>query len=119
MRSDPEEQTFRVSKIVKHGNFKPLGSGKEGDGRHDIALVSYFLTVSPPRGPINLLVFVTFQYDATWWHNFGLKPAVLGLFLGSSKEGNGRHDIALVSHFLTTSPPCVPINVLVFCHISI
>ena len=42
LRSDPEEQTFRVSKIVKHGNFKPLGSGKEGDGRHDIALVSHF-----------------------------------------------------------------------------
>ena len=42
LRSDPEEQTFRVSKIVKHGNFKPLGSGKEGDGRHDIALVRYF-----------------------------------------------------------------------------
>lgn len=39
LQSDPEEQTFRVSKIVKHGNFKPLGSGKEGDGRHDIALV--------------------------------------------------------------------------------
>jgi len=39
LRSDPDEQTFRVSKIVKHGNFKPLGSGKEGDGRHDIALV--------------------------------------------------------------------------------
>jgi len=26
LKSDPEEQTFRVSKIVKHGNFKPLGS---------------------------------------------------------------------------------------------
>jgi len=41
LRSDPEEQTFRVSKIVKHGNFKPLGSGKDGDGRHDIALVIF------------------------------------------------------------------------------
>lgn len=39
LKPDPEEQTFRVSKIVKHGNFKPLGSGKEGDGRNDIALV--------------------------------------------------------------------------------
>ena len=43
LQSDPEEQTFRVSKIVKHGNFKPLGSGKEGDGRHDIALVRHVL----------------------------------------------------------------------------
>jgi len=41
LQSDPEEQTFRVSKIVKHGNFKPLGSGKDGDGRHDIALVIF------------------------------------------------------------------------------
>jgi len=41
LRSDPDEQTFRVSKIVKHGNFKPLGSGKDGDGRHDIALVVF------------------------------------------------------------------------------
>ena len=39
LKSDPEEQTFRVSKIVKHGNFKPLGSGNDGDGRNDIALV--------------------------------------------------------------------------------
>jgi len=39
LKSDPEEQTFRVSKIVKHGNFKPLGSGDDGDGRNDIALV--------------------------------------------------------------------------------
>jgi len=39
LKSDPEEQTFRVSKIVKHGNFKPLGSGVDGDGRNDIALV--------------------------------------------------------------------------------
>ena len=39
LQSDPEEQTFRVSKIVKHGNFKPLGSEDNGDGRNDIALV--------------------------------------------------------------------------------
>lgn len=36
---DPEEQTFRVSKIIKHGDFKPLGASNGGDGRHDIALV--------------------------------------------------------------------------------
>ena len=43
LKSDPEEQTFRVSKIIKHGNFKPLGSGDDGDGRNDIALVRVFL----------------------------------------------------------------------------
>ena len=37
---DPDEQTFRVSKIIKHGEFKPLGASNGGDGRHDIALVS-------------------------------------------------------------------------------
>ena len=37
---DPDEQTFRVSKIIKHGQFKPLGAKNGGDGRHDIALVS-------------------------------------------------------------------------------
>jgi len=36
---DPDEQTFRVSKIIKHGQFKPLGAKNGGDGRHDIALV--------------------------------------------------------------------------------
>lgn len=41
LKPDPEEQTFRVSKIIKHGNFKPLGSGKDGDGRNDIALVIF------------------------------------------------------------------------------
>ena len=45
LKSDPEEQTFRVSKIIKHGNFKPLGSGDEGDGRNDIALVRVLLRI--------------------------------------------------------------------------
>jgi hypothetical protein len=40
LSSDPEEQTFRVSKIVKHGKFKPLSQDGSGDGQHDIALVS-------------------------------------------------------------------------------
>jgi len=50
LQPDPEEQTFRVSKIVKHGNFKPLGSGEDGDGRHDIALV----VLQPHRGSRDL-----------------------------------------------------------------
>ena len=40
LKPDPDEQTFRVSKIIKHGQFKPLGEKPNGDGRHDIALVS-------------------------------------------------------------------------------
>ena len=40
---DPEEQTFRVKKIIKHEKFDPLrsdgGVGGTGDGRHDIALL--------------------------------------------------------------------------------
>ena len=40
LKPDPDEQTFRVSKIIKHGQFKPLGAKDGGDGRHDIALVS-------------------------------------------------------------------------------
>ena len=40
---DPEEQTFRVKKIIKHEKFDPLrvdgGLGGTGDGRHDIALL--------------------------------------------------------------------------------
>lgn len=50
LQSDPEEQTFRVSKIVKHGNFKPLGSEDNGDGRNDIALV----VLQPHRGSRDL-----------------------------------------------------------------
>ena len=43
---DPDEQTFRVSKIIKHGEFKPLGASNGGDGRHDIALVGANFTFS-------------------------------------------------------------------------
>lgn len=43
LNADPEEQTFRVKKIIKHEKFDPLradgGIGGTGDGRHDIALV--------------------------------------------------------------------------------
>jgi len=39
LKPDPDEQTFRVSKIIKHGQFKPLGEKPNGDGRHDIALI--------------------------------------------------------------------------------
>lgn len=39
LSSDPDEQTFRVRKIVKHGRFDPLTRDGTGDGRHDIALV--------------------------------------------------------------------------------
>ena len=40
LNPEPDEQTFRVKKIIKHHQFKPLShpDGK-GDGRNDIALV--------------------------------------------------------------------------------
>ena len=39
LRSDPEEQTFRVRRVVRHHLFDPLREDGGGDGRHDIALV--------------------------------------------------------------------------------
>ena len=38
---DPNEQTFRVKKIIQHHRFDPLREDG-GDGRHDIALVSLY-----------------------------------------------------------------------------
>lgn len=40
LNPEPDEQTFRVKKIIKHHQFKPLShpDGK-GDGRNDIAIV--------------------------------------------------------------------------------
>ncbi len=38
---DPNEQTFRVKKIIQHHLFDPLREDG-GDGRHDIALVSLY-----------------------------------------------------------------------------
>lgn len=38
LKEDPNEQTFRVKKIIQHEKFDPLRSGG-GDGKHDIALV--------------------------------------------------------------------------------
>ena len=38
LRPEEDEQTFRVRKIVKHHQFKPL-SDPQGDGRNDIAIV--------------------------------------------------------------------------------
>ena len=38
LRPEDDEQTFRVRKIVKHHQFKPL-SDPDGDGRNDIAIV--------------------------------------------------------------------------------
>ena len=50
LTADPEEQTFRVKKIIKHEKFDPLrtdgGLGGTGDGRHDIAL----MVLQPNRG---------------------------------------------------------------------
>lgn len=46
LSTDPEEQTFRVSKIIKHGKFKPLSADGTGDGRHDIALVIRIVVIN-------------------------------------------------------------------------
>ena len=53
LKPDPDEQTFRVSKIIKHGQFKPLGEKPNGDGRHDIALVS--ISISFGNAPMGTL----------------------------------------------------------------
>ncbi len=46
LKSDPDEQTFRVSKIIKHGKFDPLTRDGDGDGRHDIALVIRYFAIA-------------------------------------------------------------------------
>ena len=55
LNPDPEEQTFRVKKIIKHEKFDPLrtdgGLGGTGDGRHDIAL----MVLQPNRPKSSLL----------------------------------------------------------------
>ncbi|QQP42396.1 Uncharacterized protein FKW44_017044, partial [Caligus rogercresseyi] len=38
LKSDPQEQTFRVKKIITHEDFDPLREGG-GDGKNDIALI--------------------------------------------------------------------------------
>ena len=38
LRPDPDEQTFRIKRIIQHHLFDPLRE-EGGDGRHDIALV--------------------------------------------------------------------------------